>query len=194
MVKLPIYPTCGCHLPAGSLKQPFWRKELLSNPLEWQGICLLQGWSISLFFSPSKVPPMPANTSSQVQGCNENSGEIWYVSTISYVVIWGRSNMLLLFCESCFCIWDYLGFSQTMWKGRGKNKQTWLWKLPRFRQVCLNLLGVSNVSNGCSNTILLQRVRGKTYTQRESQLWPTESSTFLLVFFGSIHKVTTICT
>ena len=75
-----------------------------------------------------------------------------------------------------------------------KNKQTWLWKLPRFRQVCLNLLGVSNVSNGCSNTILLQRVRGKTYTQRESQLWPTESSTFLLVFFGSIPKVTTICT
>ena len=123
MVKLPIYPTCGCHLPAGSLKQPFWRKELLSNPLEWQGICLLQGWSISLSFSPSKVPPMPANTSSQVQGCNENSGEVWYVSTISYVVIWGRSNMLLFFCESCFCIWDYLGFSQTMWKGREKTNK-----------------------------------------------------------------------
>ena len=40
--------------------------------------------------------------------------------------------MLLFFCESCFCIWDYLGFSQTMWKGRGKKQTNMTLKITSF--------------------------------------------------------------
>ena len=82
-------------------------------------------------------------------------------------------------------IWDFLRRC-----GKVVKKQTNMTlKITSFSASLSQFVGVSNVSNGCSKTILLQHVRGKTYTQRESQLWHTESSTFLLVFLEVSPKL-----
>lgn len=108
MVKLPIYPPCGCHLP-GSLKQPTYEgKNCCPIPLNGKVYVRCKNCQFPCFFHHPRFPPCLQIQATRCKDAKRIRGKFDMFQLFRMLSFEEDPICCCFFCESCFCIWDFL--------------------------------------------------------------------------------------